>query len=74
MPMKCPDCHSQVMRTTVTNGMLPDHIVRRRACLACGHAWFTVEAAVPVETVGWSPKSRKPVLLMPVVVEAGGER
>lgn len=67
LPMECPRCRSTAHRTTATNGLLPDQIVRRRVCADCGHAWFTVEVAVPDEVVGWSAlHQNRPVLREPV--------
>ncbi len=71
LPMECPRCRSTNHRTSSTNGVLPDQIVRRRACGACGHAWFTVEVVVPDEVVGWSAlHGHRPVLREPVLVHA----
>lgn len=50
---------------------MPDQTVRRRACVDCGHAWFTVEVAVPNDAVGWSAlHQRRPVLRDAVTVAA----
>jgi len=52
--------------------MLPDHIVRKRRCVSCGHQWFTVEVIVPDYAVGWSKLHRsKPVLRVPVELTVG---
>jgi transcriptional regulator NrdR family protein len=74
--MNCPECGSKNNRTPVTNGHLPDQVVRKRVCGFCGHAWFTVEMAVPDYAIGWSDRHQhKPVLrtrltLEPSFVEA----
>jgi len=55
----------------VTNGLLPDQIVRKRRCAECKHQWYTVEVTVPDYAVGWSKEhKRKPVLRVPVNVAA----
>ena len=60
----------------MTNGHLPHEVVRKRVCGSCGHAWFTVEMAVPDYAIGWSDRHQhKPVLrtrltLEPSFVEA----
>jgi len=74
--MNCPQCSNKNNRTPVTNGHLPDEVVRKRVCGACCHAWFTVEMAVPVFAIGWSDRHQhKPVLrtaltLKPSFIEA----
>lgn len=69
--MQCPRCSSSRHRAGATNGLVPDQIVRRRSCLDCGYAWFTVEVAVPHEAVGWSAvHHQKPVLRELVMVAA----
>ena len=71
LPMECPRCRSTNHRTSSTNGLLPDQIVRRRVCSACGHAWFTVEVVVPDGAVGWSAlHQHRPVLRETVTVQA----
>ena len=67
--MECKKCRSSDHRTLVTNSLLPDQIVRKRRCNACGHVWFTAEITVPDYVVGWSPSHQnKPVLRAPVEV------
>lgn len=69
MPMQCPKCRSASHRSAVTNGLLPDQIVRRRACRECGFKWYTCEVRVPDYAVGWSAALQsKPVLRTPVEV------
>jgi hypothetical protein len=74
--MNCPECGSKNNRTPVTNGHLPHEVVRKRVCGSCGHAWFTVEMAVPDYAIGWSdrhqhkPVLRTPLTLKPSFVEA----
>ena len=54
----------------MTNGHLPDEVVRKRVCGSCNHSWFTVEMAVPVHAIGWSDRHQhKPVLRMPLTLE-----
>lgn len=68
--MNCRICGSKNNRTPVTNGHLPEEVVRKRVCVACGHAWFTVEMTVPVHAIGWSDRHQgKPVLRMPLTLE-----
>ena len=68
--MNCPECGSKNNRTPVTNGHLPDEVVRKRVCGFCGHAWFTVEMAVPDYAIGWSDRHQhKPVLRTPLTLE-----
>ena len=50
----------------MTNGGLPDEVVRKRVCGACGHVWFTVEMAVPEHAIGWQ---KKPVLRMQLTLQ-----
>ena len=67
LPMECPSCRSSNHRSAVTNGKLPDQIVRRRACRDCGFKWYTVEIRVPDYAVGWSAALQsKPVLRVPI--------
>ena len=69
--MNCPECGSKNNRTPVTNGHLPDEVVRKRVCRSCDHSWFTVEMAVPVHAIGWSDRHQhKPVLRVPVTLES----
>ena len=71
-PMKCPKCSSSVLRAPRTNNMLDDQVVRRRACVDCGHKWYTVEIAVPDYAVGWSvDHMHKPVLRVPLELSTG---
>ncbi len=71
LPMECPRCRSTSNRTSSTNGLLPDQIVRRRVCGDCGHAWFTIELVVPDDAVGWSAlHGNRPVLREPVLLHA----
>ena len=75
LPMECPKCRCNEHRATFTNGLLPDQIVRQRRCVDCGHKWHTVELLVPDYAVGWSKAhSRKPVLRVPMALEAGHTR
>ena len=68
--MNCPECGSKENRTPITNGHLPDEVVRKRVCNACGHAWFTVEMTVPEYAIGWSDRHQhKPVLRTPLTLE-----
>jgi hypothetical protein len=68
--MNCPECGSKENRTPVTNGHLPDEVVRKRVCGSCAHAWFTVEMAVPEHAIGWSDRHQhKPVLRMPLTLQ-----
>ena len=64
--MNCPNCSSKNHRTPVTNGSLPDEVVRKRVCGSCGHVWFTVEMAVPEHAIGWQ---KKPVLRMQLTLQ-----
>ena len=75
LPMICPQCSHNDHRATSTNSKLADQIVRRRVCQICGHAWFTVEVAVPNYAVGWSKGHlRKPVLRVPMEMQAAHTR
>lgn len=75
LPMKCPSCRDSRVRAVITNGLINDQIVRKRACESCGHSWFTVEVQVPSYAVGWSTyHQRKPVLRVPVDLEIGHTR
>ena len=68
--MNCPECGSKENRTPITNGHLPDEVVRKRVCKACGHAWFTDEMTVPEYAIGWSDRHQhKPVLRTPLTLE-----
>ena len=68
--MNCPECGSKENRTPITNGHLPDEVVRKRVCKVCGHAWFTVEMTVPEYAIGWSDRHQhKPVLRTPLTLE-----
>ena len=63
--MNCPECGSKENRTPITNGHLPDEVVRRRVCSSCKHAWYTVEMRVPHYAIGWCERhtnQSKPVL------------
>ena len=63
--MNCPECGSKENRTLITNGHLPDEVVRRRVCGSCKHAWYTVEMRVPHYAIGWCERhtnQSKPVL------------
>lgn len=72
MPMLCPHCRSNNLRVPITNGQLDDQVVRKRVCLDCGKAWFTVEVIVPNYAVGWSEGlGKKPVLRVPAEVSTG---
>ncbi len=72
LPMECQRCRSTNHRAAVTNGLLPDQIVRKRVCADCGHKWFTVEVTVPDYLVGWSAlHQKKPVLRAPVELKTG---
>lgn len=73
--MKCPECSGEEIRIPITNNRLADQTMRKRQCVACGHAWFTVELAVPNYAVGWSLEhKRKPVLRVPMELQAGATR
>lgn len=75
VPMICPRCRSKAVRVPITNNMLNDQVMRRRACADCGHKWFTVEVAVPDYAVGWSAAHMsKPVLRVPMELSAGATR
>jgi hypothetical protein len=68
--MNCPNCGNKNNRTPVTNGHLPDEVVRKRVCGDCGDAWFTVEVRVPEYAIGWSDRHQhKPVLRTPITLE-----
>jgi hypothetical protein len=68
--MNCPNCGNKNNRTPITNGHLPDEVVRKRVCGSCGHAWFTVEVRVPDYAIGWSnDHQKKPVLRTPLTLE-----
>ena len=68
--MNWPESGSKENRTPITNGHLPDEVVRKRVCKACGHAWFTVEMTVPEYAIGWSDRHQhKPVLRTPLTLE-----
>jgi len=54
----------------IVNNRVPDQVVRKRVCEACGHMWFTVEAEVSRYSIGWSSEHQnKPVLRVPVTLE-----
>lgn len=75
LPMNCPQCSHNRHRAVVTNSQLADQTVRKRACESCGHVWYTVEVMVPGYAVGWSARHmRKPVLRVPVELQAGHTR
>ena len=75
LPMICPQCSHSRHRAVVTNSQLDDQVVRKRACESCGHVWYTVEVMVPSYAVGWSARhSRKPVLRVPIEMQAGHTR
>jgi hypothetical protein len=68
--MNCPNCGSKNHRTPVTNGHLPDEVVRKRVCGSCGGHWFTVEVRVPDYAIGWSnDHQKKPVLRTPLTLQ-----
>lgn len=72
LPMECPSCSSSTHRAAITNGLLPDQIVRKRVCADCGHRWFTVEVQVPDYLIGWSvDHQKKPVLRAPMELSTG---
>ena len=72
--MQCPKCSHDRNRAPYTNSQLADQTVRKRVCEACGHVWFTVEVPVPSYTIGWRGSNGKPVLRVPVIVQAGHTR
>jgi len=57
--VKCPQCGSDEIRATYTNGHDADRVVRQRRCLACQHRWYTAELAVSLAVVGWERKDPK---------------
>ena len=70
--MNCPECGSKENRTLITNGHLPDEVVRRRVCGSCKHAWYTVEMRVPHHAIGWCERhtnQSKPVLRMALTLQ-----
>ena len=70
--MNCPECGSKDNRTLITNGHLPDEVVRRRVCGSCKHAWYTVEMRVPHHAIGWCERhtnQSKPVLRMALTLQ-----
>ena len=70
--MNCPECGSKDNRTLITNGHLPDEVVRRRVCGSCKHAWYTVEMRVPHHARGWCERhtnQSKPVLRMALTLQ-----
>jgi hypothetical protein len=68
--MNCPNCGNKNHRTPVTNGHLPDEVVRKRVCESCGGHWFTVEVRVPDYAIGWSnDHQKKPVLRTPLTLQ-----
>jgi hypothetical protein len=68
--MNCPNCGNKNNRTPITNGHLPDEVVRKRVCRSCGGHWFTVEVRVPDHAIGWSnDHQKKPVLRMPLTLQ-----
>ena len=70
--MNCPECGSKENRTRITNGHLPDEVVRRRVCSSCKHAWYTVEMRVPHHAIGWCERhtnQSKPVLRMALTLQ-----
>ena len=70
--MQCPKCLQSRHRAAITNSRVPDQVVRKRVCEACGHMWFTVEAEVSRYSIGWSSEHQnKPVLRVPVSLELG---
>jgi len=75
--VKCPQCGSDEIRATYTNGHDADRVVRQRRCLACHHRWYTAELAVSLAVVGWErkePKSKSlPVLRVPVELAVGSD-
>ena len=74
MPMQCPKCSHDRNRAPSTNTQLADQTVRKRLCEQCGHVWFTVEVPVPSYAIGWRASNGKPVLRVPVEVQAGHTR
>jgi len=72
--MQCPRCSSSDIKAMATNNRDAEVTVRKRACLECGHAWFTVEVLVSPAVVGWSRKTKgqsKPELRVPVELAVG---
>jgi hypothetical protein len=75
VPMNCPSCQHGRHRAAITNSHLPDQIVRKRVCEACGHAWFTVELEVSRYAIGWSAlHQNKPVVRVPLELTTGHVR
>ena len=68
--MKCPDCGSLVSRVILTQrAKLGGQVVRRRACNACAHRWYSIQP--PEELVSkyqlvWKKSSGKPCYLKEV--------
>ncbi|NBV62487.1 MAG: hypothetical protein EBR73_15760 [Rhodobacteraceae bacterium] len=75
--VKCPQCGSDEIRATYTNGHDADRVVRQRRCLACQHRWYTAELAVSLAVVGWERKEPSgksvPVLRVPVDLAVGSD-
>jgi hypothetical protein len=68
--MNCPNCRSKNHRIPVTNGHLPNEVVRKRVCSDCNTLWFTVEVRVPDYAIGWSDHHQhKPVLRTSITLE-----
>ena len=72
--MQCPRCSSGTIRAVATNNRDGAVTVRKRLCLDCNHAWFTVELPVSPAVVGWSSGARgqsKPQLRVPIEIAVG---
>jgi len=50
--MQCPQCQSEIIRTTMTRQYRKHAVIRRKKCTSCNHAWYTMETQIPTEAVG----------------------
>ena len=68
--MKCPQCGSLVSRVILSRrAVVGKHVVRRRACNACTHRWYSIQP--PEELVSkyqlvWKKSDGKPCYLKEV--------
>ena len=42
--MRCPECNGRVTLVVSTHWQKGGEVVRRRACKACDHRWYSVQA------------------------------
>ena len=41
--MRCPECDGRVTWVVMTHWQSDGRVVRRRACKACDHRWYSVQ-------------------------------